>query len=90
MYSKSKLSANISFFFLFSGDDKKAEVLLHEIAELDERAKELDKARTSSISSISYINERNRKKNVEEAEKAIMVSNQKFSCIKKRKMKSCY
>jgi len=39
---------------------------------VDERATELDKQRTSTISSISYINERNRKKNVEEAEKAIM------------------
>ncbi|PSN44686.1 hypothetical protein C0J52_15640 [Blattella germanica] len=39
---------------------------------LEERAEELDKLRTSTISSISYINDRNRKKNVEEAEKAIM------------------
>lgn len=30
--------------------------------------------RTSTISSISYINDRNRKKNVEEAEKAILVN----------------
>ena len=41
--------------------------------DLEERASELDKLRTSTISSISYINDRNRKKNVEEAEKAIMV-----------------
>jgi len=54
------------------GEDAKAEELQHEIQELDERAKELDKLRSSSISSISYINERNRKKNVEEAEKAIL------------------
>lgn len=32
----------------------------------------MDKRRTSSISLISYINDRNRKKNVEEAEKAII------------------
>lgn len=46
----------------------------HKIQELEERASELDKARTQTIQSISYINDRNRKKNVEEAEKAIMVS----------------
>jgi RNA polymerase-associated protein RTF1 len=54
------------------GEDKKAEELSRAIAELDERAKELDKLRSSSLKNISYINERNRKKNVEEAEKAIM------------------
>lgn len=59
--------------FCCRGEDARAEELLHEIQELDERAKELDKLRSSSISSISYINERNRKKNVEEAEKAILV-----------------
>lgn len=42
------------------------------LQELEERANELDKRRTSSISLISYINNRNRKKNVEEAEKAII------------------
>lgn len=31
----------------------------------------MDKRRTSTISSISYINDRNRRKNIEEAEKAI-------------------
>ena len=56
------------------GDDARAEEINQQIQELDERAKELDKIRTSSISSISYINVRNRKKNVEEAEKAILVS----------------
>ena len=39
---------------------------------MEDRASELDKQRTSTISSISYINDRNRKRNVEEAEKAIM------------------
>ncbi len=48
------------------------EELTRELAEIDDRAKELDKARSQSISSISYINERNRKRNVEQAEKAIM------------------
>lgn len=42
------------------------------IQELEERASQLDKTRTSSIQSISYINNRNRKLNVETAEKAIL------------------
>lgn len=46
--------------------------LKQKLHDLEERAEELDKMRTSTISSISYINDRNRKKNVEEAEKAIM------------------
>lgn len=54
------------------GDDTTATKLNLELSELEERASELDKMRTVTISSISYINDRNRKKNVEEAEKAIM------------------
>lgn len=54
------------------GDEDSAREYNQKIAELEERAMELDKMRTSTISSISYINDRNRKRNVEEAEKAIM------------------
>lgn len=54
------------------GDDVQAADINGQIEELDERANILDKRRTSTISSISYINDRNRKRNVEEAEKAIM------------------
>ncbi|KAK9881422.1 hypothetical protein WA026_016310 [Henosepilachna vigintioctopunctata] len=54
------------------GDDEQARELGQKLAELEERATHLDKMRTSTISSISYINNRNRKKNIEEAEKAIM------------------
>lgn len=54
------------------GDDETASRLNQELGELEERASELDKMRTATISSISYINDRNRKRNVEEAEKAIM------------------
>lgn len=43
-----------------------------QLSELEDRANELDKKRTSSIQLISYINNRNRRKNVEEAEKAIL------------------
>ncbi|OXU27587.1 hypothetical protein TSAR_000181 [Trichomalopsis sarcophagae] len=54
------------------GDDETASRLNIEISELEERASDLDKKRSATISSISYINDRNRKKNVEEAEKAIL------------------
>ncbi|XP_044728263.1 RNA polymerase-associated protein RTF1 homolog [Chrysoperla carnea] len=57
---------------LARGDDEVARDLTRKIAQLEERASELDKMRTSTISSISYINDRNRKKNVETAEKAIL------------------
>lgn len=72
---KFKFKKNLIFFFLLytcSGDDEKAAEIKQKLHELEERAEELDKLRTSTISSISYINDRNRKKNVEEAEKAIM------------------
>ncbi|XP_060534503.1 RNA polymerase-associated protein Rtf1 isoform X2 [Cylas formicarius] len=54
------------------GDDDLARELSEKLSQLEERASELDKMRTSTISSISYINDRNRKRNVEEAEKAII------------------
>lgn len=54
------------------GEDETAKDLNIQIQELEERANELDKRRSSSISLISYINNRNRKRNVEEAEKAIL------------------
>lgn len=62
------------------GDDETASRLNVEISELEERASDLDKKRSATISSISYINDRNRKKNVEEAEKAIMVCSLFFNC----------
>lgn len=54
------------------GEDELARDLNTQIQELEERASHLDKRRSSSISLISYINDRNRKRNVEDAEKAIM------------------
>lgn len=54
------------------GDHEHAAELNLRINELEERANILDRTRTSSIQSISYINNRNRKLNVETAEKAIM------------------
>jgi len=47
------------------------EVLDTKLAELEERAEQLDKARTGSLSNIAFINNRNRKGNVERAEQGI-------------------
>jgi len=60
-------------FLYFRGDEDEAAAVEQKLQHLEERANHLDKMRTATISSISYINDRNRKKNVEEAEKAIMV-----------------
>ncbi|XP_050357987.1 RNA polymerase-associated protein Rtf1-like [Nymphalis io] len=54
------------------GDEELVTDLNAKLQELEERASALDKTRTSSIQSISYINNRNRKLNVETAERAIM------------------
>ena len=54
------------------GNEELANEINGQIQELEDRASALDKKRTSSISLISYINDRNRRKNVEEAEKAIL------------------
>lgn len=54
------------------GNDEEVQRLNSELEQLEERAKELDKLRTSSISAISYINERNRLKNILDSEKAIL------------------
>lgn len=55
-----------------AGEDDFVKDLNVKIQELEERANELDKKRSSSISLISYINNRNRKRNVEDAERAIL------------------
>ncbi|KAF2360390.1 Plus-3 domain [Trinorchestia longiramus] len=54
-----------------SGDQEVIEKVIEELAELDNTSTRLDKRRTATISSILYINERNRKENVIKAEKAI-------------------
>lgn len=55
-----------------SGNEEDLQRIENELEQLEERAKELDKLRTSNISAISYINERNRQRNILEAEKAII------------------
>ena len=57
---------------LANGDDERAAELESKLNAIEERAEELDKKRSGSISTIGLINDRNRKKNVEKAEAAIM------------------
>ncbi len=54
-----------------TGDEQRAHELEQKLNEHEERAEELDKKRTSAISSVSLINDRNRKANVSKAEAAI-------------------
>lgn len=57
------------------GDYEKAREIQAAIDELDRKAKELEKTRSSStFSAISFVNERNRIKNIEESERALKES----------------
>lgn len=56
---------------LDAGNHEQVEKLDQKLAELEERAEELDRKRTSSIATISLINDRNRKNNILRAEKDI-------------------
>lgn len=55
------------------GDVEKQEKIQQELEELEERANELDRRRSSKINSISYINQRNRLRNMVDAEEAFKV-----------------
>ncbi|TDG50885.1 hypothetical protein AWZ03_002540 [Drosophila navojoa] len=57
---------------MLRGDYDIANELGQQIDQLESRASELDKRRSHSLNLISYINDRNRKRNVQDAEKAIM------------------
>ena len=57
---------------LANGEEERAHELESKLNAIEERAEELDKKRSGSISTIGLINDRNRKKNVEKAEAAIM------------------
>merc|ERR1711874_158081 len=57
---------------LQKGEDALVEELNEKLLELEDKANSLDKRRSATISSISYINERNRKNNVDKAERAIL------------------
>ena len=56
---------------LGAGNQEEVEKLDMRLAELEERAEDLDRKRTSTIASIALINDRNRKNNILRAEKAI-------------------
>ncbi|XP_064403704.1 RNA polymerase-associated protein RTF1 homolog [Halichondria panicea] len=53
------------------GDQDRVGVLSTKIEENEERAEELDKQRNKGLSAISYINERNRQRNVTRSEQAL-------------------
>jgi len=58
-----------------SNDFEKARLIQMQIDELEERAKQLEKSRSSStFSAISFVNERNRIKNIEESERVLKES----------------
>ena len=54
-----------------AGDTKLVEEVEQKLAELEERAEDLDKKRSGTLSNITFINDRNRKLNIERAEKGI-------------------
>ena len=56
-----------------AGNQEEVEKLDQKLADLEERAEDLDRKRTSSIASIALINDRNRKSNILRAEKAIKI-----------------
>jgi RNA polymerase-associated protein RTF1 len=53
------------------GDTETVSMLTQELLELEEKAEQLDKQRSKGLSAISYINERNRQRNVSRAEEAL-------------------
>jgi RNA polymerase-associated protein RTF1 len=54
-----------------SGDMEKAAEMQTLLDDLEERAVELDRVRSGNVSSIRYINQRNRDRNIKESEKAL-------------------
>ena len=58
---------------LANGDEEKGRQMEQKLHDLEERAEELDKKRTNTISSVALINDRNRKANVDRAYEAIRV-----------------
>merc|ERR1719193_1122379 len=55
-----------------NGESDKADELKSQLDELEERAAELDRQRTKNISSVTYINERNRTNNIKVVENAMV------------------
>ncbi|CAH1271555.1 RTF1 [Branchiostoma lanceolatum] len=72
-----------------TGDTDKAKVLTDKLDELEERAEELNRLRQKNISAISYINQRNRERNLVQAEEAFKTEmqelrTQKMDCFRRR------
>ena len=67
---KSKLKKEIDTA-IAAGQEETVEKLTNKLNEIEERAEELDRKRSSKISSIALINDKNRKKNIERAEQGI-------------------
>ena len=62
---------------LANGQNEAAAEFEKKLDDLEERAEELDKKRTASISSVAWVNRQNRKKNLEKAEKALQMEAKK-------------
>merc|ERR1712242_526171 len=67
---KSKLKKDLDTA-IATGQEEAVEKLTQKLNSLEERAEELDRQRSSKISSIALINDKNRKKNIERAEEGI-------------------
>jgi RNA polymerase-associated protein RTF1 len=72
------------------GDVEEAARIGRQIQELEDRAEQLDSKRTETLQSIAYINERNRRKNVAEAERAIMEEAKANKGKKVRSVSRCH
>ena len=75
---------NIYHYIIAEGDETKSGELESKLNEIEERAEELDRRRTHTISSVALINDRNRKANVSKAEEAgrlVIPGNQAFQPV---------
>ena len=61
----------LKILLTISVQEEAVEKLTQKLNSLEERAEELDRQRSSKISSIALINDKNRKKNIERAEEGI-------------------
>ena len=62
---------------LANGQNEAVAEFEKKLDDLEERAEELDKKRTASISSVAWVNRQNRKKNLEKAEMALQMEAKK-------------
>ncbi|PIK60168.1 putative RNA polymerase-associated protein RTF1-like [Apostichopus japonicus] len=58
---------------LQEGDQELVRTISQELQDLEEKAEELDKIRNSAINSITYINQRNRMRNIKDTEQALVL-----------------